>query len=159
MKGPVTSTISRSEKGSGRRLGTRGTARRNLLDTAIPWAQSNRSLGVRRLQADFSAADDGARVGLHPRRCIPIRGNNETVMGTGFQGCSRAVGINCVCSGHIDVSLDIAVNIQREGCPSVSVSVVSDLVRLSDSGVHSHSYQRTVHFCTAHFWMNLLGWD
>jgi hypothetical protein len=33
-----------------------------------------------------------------------------------------------------------------------------DPVGLSDSTVHSHIYQRTVHFCTAHFWMNLLGW-
>jgi hypothetical protein len=34
-----------------------------------------------------------------------------------------------------------------------------DPICLSDSGIHSHSYQRTVRFCTAHFPMNLLGWD
>lgn len=126
MKGPVASSIFSSGKGNGQRLWARGTAQQNLYGLPIPWTDQNRILRVRWLQADFSTADDCARVGLHPCRGIPIRGDNETVMCAGFEGRSRAVGINGICAGHIGVRLDIPVNIQREGCQSISVSVVSD---------------------------------
>jgi len=50
-------------------------------------------------------------------------------MRTGFDGFSRAVGINRVCAWDIGVRLNIAVDIQREGCQGVSVPVVGDFAK------------------------------